>query len=86
MVWADREINLMLYADYVRIAGRNHEGVQDALVAAVGIFRRMGIDANHEKTNVMVCTHRFIWGKWRDVAYKQRATGEGATFTERKNT
>ena len=34
MVWADGEINLVFYADYVRIAGRYHEGVQDALVVA----------------------------------------------------
>ena len=64
MVWADREINLVLYADYGRIAGRYHEGIQDAMVGSVGIFRRMGIDANLQKTNSMVCTHGFIWGKW----------------------
>ena len=84
MIWADREINLMFYADYGRIASRYHEGVQDALVVAVGMFRRMGIDANFEKTNEMVCTHSFIWGKWWEVAYTRRTTGEGATFRERK--
>ena len=86
MVWADGEINLFLYTDYDRIAGMYHEGEQDALVVEVGMFCRIGIDTNLEKTNAMVCTHMFIWGKWREVAYKQRATGEGANFRERKKT
>ena len=86
MVWADGEINLVFYADCVRIAGRYHEGVQYALVVAVGMLRMMVIDSNLEKTNTMIRTYGFIWGTWREVAYKQRATGEGATFTERKNT
>ena len=64
MVWADREINLVFYANYGRIASRYHEGVQDVLVVAVRMLRRMGIDANLEKTNAMVCTHGFVWGKW----------------------
>ena len=34
----------------------------------------------------MVCTPRFIWGKWGELAYKMRATGEGATSRERKKT
>ena len=50
------------------------------------MFHRMGIDANLEKTNAMVCMHGFIWGKWGEVAYKRRTTGEGATFRERKKT
>ena len=54
----------MFYADYVRIAGRYHEVVQDALVVVVGMFRRMGIEANLDKTNAMLCTHGFIWVKW----------------------
>ena len=36
------------------------------------------------KTKLMVCTPGFIWGKWGELAYKQRATGEGEIFIERK--
>ena len=32
----------------------------------------------------MVCTPRFIWGEMRELAYKRRATGERATFRDRK--
>ena len=36
------------------------------------------------KTKAMVCTLRFIWGKWGEMAYKRRATREVATFRDRK--
>ena len=32
----------------------------------------------------LVCTLRYIRGKWSEAAYNRRATGEGATFRERK--
>ena len=32
----------------------------------------------------MVCTPGNIWGKWIEEAYKRGATGEAATFRERK--
>ena len=44
----------------------------------------MGLETNLEKTKYLVCTHRYIWGKWSEAAYKRRSTGEGATFRERK--
>ena len=34
----------------------------------------------------MICTPGFIWGQQGAEAYKQRATGEGPTFWERKRT
>ena len=52
----------------------------------VAMFCRMGIDANLEKTNKIVCMPVFVWEKWLEAEYKQRATGEGATFRERKKT
>ena len=30
--------------------------------------------------------HGFIWGKWEELAYKRRATGEWATFRDQKKT
>ena len=44
----------------------------------------MGLGANLEKTKAMVCTPRFIWGKWGETVYKRQATGKGATFRDRK--
>ena len=32
----------------------------------------------------LVCTLRYIREKWSEAAYNHRATGEGATFRERK--
>ena len=60
MGWAAGEINLVLYADGGRKAGRNHEWVQDALTVTVDMFRRMGLEANLEKIKAMVCTPGFI--------------------------
>ena len=34
----------------------------------------------------MVFTPGFIWGKWWELAYKRQATGDEATFRERKKT
>ena len=62
-VWAARERNLSLYADYGRISGRDHEWVQDALTVTLAILCRMGIDANLNKTKAMICMPGFIWGQ-----------------------
>ena len=50
----------------------------------VVLFCRIGLETNLEDTNDMVCTSDFIWGMWGDQDYKRQATGEGATFRERK--
>ena len=44
----------------------------------------MGLETNINKSNTMVCTPGYIWGKWREHAYKIRVTREGATYRERK--
>ena len=46
----------------------------------------MEMGMNLDKTKAMVCTPEFIWGEWGELAYKQKATGEGATFRERNKT
>ena len=52
----------------------------------VAKFWRIGIDTNLDKNKAMVCTPGFISGKLGDLAYKKRATREGANFRERKKT
>ena len=84
MGWVAGERNLFFYADDVRIAGRYHEWVQDALTVTVAMFRQIGLETNLKKNKVMVCIPRFIWGMWRGLAYTRRATGEGETFREWK--
>ena len=75
MEWAAEERNLIFYANYGRIAGRDHEWVQDALMLTVDMFRRMGLDTNLGKTKSMFFMPGFIWGKWGELAYKRRAKG-----------
>ena len=48
------------------------------------MFCRMGLDANLEKTKVVLCTSRFIWGGWVETVYKRRVTGKGENFRDRK--
>ena len=40
---------MFFYVDDGRIAGRDHEWVQDALAVTVAMFWQMGIDKNLEK-------------------------------------
>ena len=49
MGWAVGEINIVFYADYGRIAGRDHEWVQDSLNVMVAMFRQMGLEAKLKK-------------------------------------
>ena len=86
MGYAAGERKLFFYADGGRIVGREHGWVHDALAVTVAMLCRIGLEANLEKTKAMVCTPKFIWEKWGETAYKQRATGEGETFRERKKT
>ena len=39
-----------------------------------------GFEKSLEKTNTMVCTPGFVWGKWGEHVYERRETGGGATF------
>ena len=41
--WAAWERNMIFYANYGRIAGQDHEWVQDVLSVTVEMFRRMGL-------------------------------------------
>ena len=50
----------------------------------VVMLQRVGLETNLEKTKALVCTTRYIWGKWIKASYKRRATGEGETFREWK--
>ena len=72
--WAAGEIYLISYSNDGRIVGQDHEWVQDALLLTVAIFLKIGLEKNLVKTNTMVCTPGFIWGKWWGGVVK--ATGD----------
>ena len=84
MGWAVGEHNLIFYMYDGSTGGRYHIWVQDALTVSVAMFRQLGLDKKLEKTNTLVCTTGYIYRKCSEAAYKQRATGEGGTFRERK--
>ena len=60
MGWVDGERNLVSYADGGRIAGWDHEWVQDALMVTVEMLRMMGLKTNTENTKYMFFTPGFI--------------------------
>ena len=49
MGWAAGKRNLVFYADDGRIAGRDHDWVQDDLTVELAMFQRMGMETNLEK-------------------------------------
>ena len=55
---------MISYTDNIRIAGRNHKWVQNALLTTVVMFCRKGPKKNLEKTKAIVFTPGFIWGEW----------------------
>ena len=73
--WAAGERNTIVYADDGRIAGQDHEWVQDALSVTVAMFCKMGLKKTLEKTRDMVCMPCFIWGKWGEQAYMLETKG-----------
>ena len=67
MVWEAGARNLVFYADDGRIAGRDHEWIQDAPTMTVAMFWRIGLEMNLGKNKVMVCTLDSSgrrWGNW----------------------
>ena len=48
--WALGESNVVFYADYGRISGRDHVWVQDELSVKVAMFRKMGLEMNLENS------------------------------------
>ena len=56
MGWASGECNLIFYADYRRMDGRDHIWVQDALTVSVTMFQRVGLYMNLDKNKSLLCT------------------------------
>ena len=75
MVWALVEHNIVFYADNGHIAGHNSIWVHTTLAAVFRIFERVELQTKLGKTNSMVCTPVFIWGKQVLAVYKWKATG-----------
>ena len=84
MVWVARERKLVFYVDNTRVAGREPDWVQAALLVIVYTFCRVRLEKNLDKIKAMVFTPGFIWVQIGEYAYKRRSTGEGVKCRERK--
>ena len=84
--WSVGEHNICFYTDGGRISGQDPIWVQSVLTTMVRMFEIVGLQTNLDKTKAMICTPGFIWGQQGSDVYKQRATGEGTKFWERKRT
>ena len=60
LVWSEEEQNFGFYTDNSQIAGRDHIGVQNALMVTVAMFRKVGLKTNLENTKAMAYTPVFI--------------------------
>ena len=56
------EHNLVFHADNMRIGGRDHIWVQDALTMLVTMFRQVVLEKILENKKALVCTPGSIWG------------------------
>ena len=83
MGWVAGEQNLLFYKNDGWIAVKDHIWVQDTLMVTATMFRRVGLDTNLENTKALVCTPRYICGKWIKAAYKRRDIGGGGQHSGR---
>ena len=86
LVLAEGEHNIIVYEDHIHIVGRNPIWVQTTLMVVIRMFVSVGLITNIGNTKAMVSTPGFVWIQQGTVAYKSRATGEGAMFWEWKKT
>ena len=73
-----------MYTGGGRIAGGDVEWVQASFGSFMALFKRVGLQTNGTKTEAMVCTPVFMWGRKEEVAYRHRITGESPTHREQK--
>ena len=78
--WVAGEHKIIFYAYFVCIAGHNPIWFQRTLMVVVRLFKRVVLLTSLGKTNAMVCTPGFLWGKSGTAAYKRILMGEGVTF------
>ena len=74
----------LFYADDGMVASSDPRWLQWAFATLVGLFDRVGLNTNTEKTVSMTCRPCTAAGNRSDEAYGRLMTGEGPTFRERK--
>ena len=74
----------LFYADDGMVASSDPHWIQGAFNTLVGLFDRVGLRTNIEKTVGMVCRPCQAAGNQLEAAYGRRITGEGSTYRERQ--
>ena len=73
----------LFYVDDVMVASSDPCWLQGAFNTLVGLFDRVGLRTNVEKTVEMVCRSCQTAGNQSDAAYGRQIMGEGPTYRER---
>ena len=79
-----RERQTLFYADDGFLASRSPEFLQQAFTCLIGLFERVGLQTNVDKTKTMTCFPGYIGGRMLSPAYKRRMTGEGESIRDRQ--
>ena len=79
-----RHQNPLFYADYGMIVSSYPGWMQEAFRKLVGLFDRVGLRANEEKTAGMVCCLCQAAGTQSEAAYKQWMMGRGLSYRMRQ--
>ena len=74
----------LFYADDSMVASSDPHWIQWAFNTLVGLFDRIGLHTNVDKTVSMTCRPFPTAGNQSEVAYERKIMGEGPTYRERK--
>ena len=74
----------LFYAEDGMVASLDPRWIQGAFNTPVGLFDRVGLRTNIEKTVGMVCRPCQAAGNQLEAAYGRRITGEGPTYREQQ--
>ena len=74
----------IFYADDGLVAARDHEWLQHAIDVLSGLFERVGLRTNINKTKCMSCMPGHISDRMSTAAYKRRMEGTGLSHRERQ--
>lgn len=74
----------LFYADDGMLGSTDPEWLQGAFDTLSGLFERVGLRTNEDKTKAMVCTPGSIRSQVSQQAYKRRWDGHGPSYRQRK--
>ena len=76
-------ISVIFYADDGRLAGSNHQAIQQGMDDMKELFATVGLQMSESKTKAMISTGNDNYHRLSDEAYKRRMTGKGTSHREK---